>query len=213
MKFVAIDIETTGLDPKLDQILQFGAVIADTEKGILDRFQCNFVYERIRGNPYAISNMSVNHELIMAMDGILKTDMSELSKHNDMNPRNIILDTTRLDTYQSQFEGWYNRFLTENDIIKTPSYAGKNIAMFDLPFIWGAGIKLKARHRLLDPAILYYQEGDETLPDHQTLLQRVGVEKKVAHSAVEDAEDIANLILHKLSPNLSIYSVEETPCE
>ena len=34
MKYVCIDIETTGLDPVNNQVLQFAAVISDTDKMI-----------------------------------------------------------------------------------------------------------------------------------------------------------------------------------
>ena len=53
MKYVSIDIETTGLDPKLDQVLEMAAIVEDTEEklkySIAPKFRALFVYDRMEG--------------------------------------------------------------------------------------------------------------------------------------------------------------------
>ena len=43
------------------------------------------------------------------------------------------------------------------------------------------------RHRVLDPAMLYWQAEDERLPDSKTCYERSGHDDTVAHTALEDA--------------------------
>jgi hypothetical protein len=56
-------------------------------------------------------------------------------------------------------------------------------------------------HRVLDPAILYYQPGDMTLPDSKRCMERAGLAGEVAHTALQDAEMVVRLIRHKLGRN------------
>ena len=58
MKYVSIDIETTGLDPETCQILQVGAVIEDTQNLLpleeLPKFNCIVEHPAYTGSPYAL---------------------------------------------------------------------------------------------------------------------------------------------------------------
>ena len=60
MKYVCIDIETTGLDPVNHQILQFAAVIRDTDKmseplSESPTMVCYVEHENYHGQPYALA--------------------------------------------------------------------------------------------------------------------------------------------------------------
>jgi hypothetical protein len=80
--------------------------------------------------------------------------------------------------------------------------AGKNAAMFDLPFLkekindFGNVIFL---HRVLDPAVLYFDpKTDKVLPDSKLCMERAGIAGEVAHTALEDALAVVKLIRYKL---------------
>jgi hypothetical protein len=80
---------------------------------------------------------------------------------------------------------------------KSVQAAGKNFASFDMQFLYrlpGFTSVIKFRHRVLDPAILYWQPEDERLPDSKTCYERAGIDTKVAHTAVEDALAVVRLI-------------------
>ena len=59
MKYVSIDIETTGLNRETCQILQIGAIIEDTTKYKLlehmPTFNCVVIQEEIVGEPFALN--------------------------------------------------------------------------------------------------------------------------------------------------------------
>ncbi len=75
--------------------------------------------------------------------------------------------------------------------------AGKNFAAFDMQFLKRMPVfedLIAFRHRIIDPAILYWEPDDEKLPDSKTCYERAGYDSKVAHTAVEDAQAIVWLV-------------------
>ena len=80
---------------------------------------------------------------------------------------------------------------------ETVTPAGKNFASFDRQFLKRLPEfekLVKLHHRTLDPAMLYWQVGDEKLPDSKTCYERAGMDPKVAHTALEDALAVVRLI-------------------
>ena len=53
---------------------------------------------------------------------------------------------------------------------------------------------VKLHHRTLDPAVLFWEANDEKLPDSKTCYERAGLDNKVAHTAVEDAQAVVRLV-------------------
>jgi hypothetical protein len=101
-----------------------------------------------------------------------------------------------------------NNFITEKEmndrkITTHQNFVGKNFAGFDRKFldeIFDTN-KLKIRHRVIDPAILYLNSIDEEcLPDLKECKVRSGLfeDNTVAHTAVEDSIDTLKLVLNKL---------------
>jgi hypothetical protein len=76
--------------------------------------------------------------------------------------------------------------------------AGKNFASFDMQFLYWLPNFTEAvrfRHRVLDPAILFWRPlEDDRLPDSKTCYERAGIGSKVAHTAVEDALAVVRLV-------------------
>ena len=176
MKYISIDLETTGLDPSSCQVLEIGAIIDDLsdQKPIeeLPRFHTYVVHEIIMGQPYALS---MHAEIFKRI--ALKTEPYQYLRPEEIEPK---------------FGCW----LWENSVsVFTP--AGKNFATFDKPFLetlpgWKENIK--ARHRVIDPAILYWKPTDDRLPGTEDCMHRAGLGKTVAHTALEDAEVVIELI-------------------
>jgi DNA polymerase III epsilon subunit-like protein len=193
MKFLSIDIETTGLDPQKNQILEFGAVAIDTSCGnapYVDDFRAVFIHQELTGNPIALT---MNSELINEINILLKTkdfdyDEFNYNKSNDVYVRNT-----------EEFQKYFDEWLESIGFTGRLTLAGKNLASFDLKFLEAAGIKIKYRHRMIDPAILYVDWAtDETLPDLQQCLDRAGIVKNVEHTSIADAMDVAELVLKKI---------------
>lgn len=196
MKFLSIDIETTGLDPQKNQILEFGAIAIDTSYPnvpYIADFRAVFVHQELTGNPIALT---MNSELIGEINTLLKSKDFDYDEFNYNKPNDIYVRNAE------EFQKYFDEWLEAINFTGRLTIAGKNLASFDLKFIEAAGIKIKYRHRMIDPAILYVDwEKDETLPDLQQCLDRAGIIKSVEHTSLADAIDVAELVLKKLSCN------------
>lgn len=177
MKYVSIDIETTGLNPENCQIIQFGAVIDDLsiDQNIEDMPQLllNIDPGTIHGEPYALE---MNKEILKEIE--------------HTKPQHKVY----LQMLPLIFKGWLERngFMNEK-----PTLAGKNIAMFDLRFLeklddWKSEW---FRRRILDPSCLWMEpQVDKELPNLNTCLSRAGADREVTHNALEDAIDVVSAI-------------------
>ena len=211
MKFISIDTETTGLDHNKCQVLEFGAVLVDTarKEPIRATFRALFLHDTITGEPYALNmNSSLIEEIVNALSArryedtgfvtaqykccILPDIKLGLKTPVEQNPNNFNISFNR------NFQNWL-RLNNEDNTIRR-NLAGKNLAMFDLPFLRKHNIDMNGRHRLIDPSILYADwDKDEALPDLKTCLERAGLNPVVSHTAVDDALQVANLILAKIN--------------
>lgn len=98
-----------------------------------------------------------------------------------------------------QFAGLFRAWLVAYGLDPSSlQAAGKNFASFDMQFLYrlpGFPQAVKFRHRVLDPAILFWRPlEDDRLPDSKTCYERAGMDGKVAHTAVEDALAVVRLV-------------------
>lgn len=196
MKYVSIDIETTGLSHDCD-IIQFAAVIDDLNNPApldeLPKLNVYFLKNNYLGEPFALS-----------MHGEIFKKISYAKKNKIENDD---------DSYYVQIEDLpsiFRNFLTNNGIsedLRTGNIvitvAGKNVSGFDVPFL-NSKIKdwdgIYMRHRALDPAILYFDPiEDKELPDTAKCMIRAGLKGVVAHTALEDALVVVELLRNKFT--------------
>jgi len=186
MKYVSIDLETTGLCHSTCQIIEFGAVIDDLGdlKPIEEcpTFHCYLLPKIVpsiyAGEPYALSmHPEIFRRIAVREEGYEYIKYEELA---------------------AKFADW----LREQDVNLHFTAAGKNFATFDKLFldrVPGWNDELKIRHRVIDPAMLYWLPSEnEQLPNLETCLDRAGIPKTVQHTAVEDALDVVRLIREKI---------------
>jgi oligoribonuclease len=176
LRYVSIDIETTGLDPETCQILEIGAVWDDWMRPIheLPVYHRLVSHDEYRGNAYALA---MNAPLLKRLSG-------------EREP--WFLDSGQV---ADDFAAWLKGCGWDGKTALTP--AGKNFASFDRQFLkrlprFEQVVKL--HHRTLDPAVLFWQRDDEKLPDSKTCYERAGLDNKVAHTAVEDALAVVRLV-------------------
>lgn len=218
MKYVSIDIETTGIDNENTQTLSIGLVVEDTLdiKPIeeLPKLEIAIVRERIEGEIFAIN---MNRQLIA---DILEYKMAR----TDEERKEIKVRTGREYMYEEDVAKRIFQFLWENgaldgkfdltghmEIVNGKSYpaltskmkpyyfnaAGKNFANFDNKFLerlprWKQC--LKARGRTLDPSVLYIDwKNDDCAPGLSLCKERAGLGDVVTHNAIEDAMDVVML--------------------
>lgn len=220
MVYVAIDCETSGLNPEKCQVLSIGAVVEDTNNLLpleeLPTFHCAILHNEIHGEPFALN---MNKDLLSKIVEY-QTAKGEAAKEAVEKKYNMIFRKEK----DAVVEFW--KFLIRSKVIEfdlelrghiqwdvenecsypligpnTPvshiTVAGKNV-QFDLSFLvrlprWRQ--LLKVRQRVIDPTVYYTDwQNDEALPNLSTCKTRAGFDGHVSHDAVDDSLDIIKLI-------------------
>lgn len=219
MRYISIDLETTGLDPENCQILTIGAVIEDTNNikpmEDLPTFHVAILHRRIEGSPYAIN---MNKEIIesivhyqTAEDDSERFDLERLTGMKFMNEDEVSeafyywlaengfveFDDINSGGYVKMENGKMLPMITNKTKPIHITAAGKNFATFDMKFLvrlprWKQLVRI--RQRVLDPSVLFTDwKKDESLPGLSLCKERAGLDKVVTHDAVDDAKDVIAL--------------------
>lgn len=179
MRYVSIDIETTGLDPERHQVLSFAAVVDDLSNPLplkkLPRFERCLYHETIVGDPVALE---MNAGLIAMLakkgeqrDGVVRPEM--LWKH---------------------FFDWLRQHSLTVPII----IAGKNVSGFDVPFLkrmvpnpenspYLQGWRNAFHYQTLDPGSMFVRADDTSPPSLAECARRAGATVMPDHTALNDA--------------------------
>lgn len=202
MKYISIDIETSGLNPETCQILSFGAIIEDTEnpKSFEEspKFYKVVKHDYIQGEPFALN---LNKDLIEEIKEGVSKDLIEshdfLDSFWDFLGVNDALSQNPLEGHVKNVDGKIipARNMWSKERLKV---AGKNFSGFDKLFIEKIPnfSKIFSFHqRVLDPATLFVDfKGDEWLPNLKTCKERAGIEGEVTHNALQDAWDVIQVL-------------------
>jgi len=207
MKYVSIDIETTGLDPENNQILSIGAIIEDTAKKLnfedIPKFNAIVLQRQIVGSARAIT---MNKGLIELIGEYLEADNETKEKHRKYSGFNFYEPDEVIKEF---YYFLYNNYGTIESEYEIPSIirntkhilinvAGKNFGTFDQMFLkqlpWWQKI-IRVKQRIIDPAILCCDwVKDDELPSLKICKERLGVDGIVAHNALEDAWDVIQIL-------------------
>jgi len=178
MKYISLDIETTSLIPKEENILQIAMVYEDTE--VSDPVECLphlclFIgRETYTGQSYALG-----------LNGWIFDYVSGRKKDASIHP---VVDAPEWEGVALE---WLNNISTGR-----LNVAGKNVAGFDMQFM-PESIKSKFRHRAIDVGSVFVDWSKETL---KSLGEITG--REVAHDALEDARDVIRALrtTYKVTP-------------
>lgn len=220
MKYISIDIETTGLDPVNDQVLSIGAIIEDTNDcrifEDLPKFHGVIKRNRIEGGLYAINLnrdlLETMNQYVCAKDQAEKNDIVHMTGMQFYDENEIVeafyywlakngfvdFNDVNLDGYVTVVNGVSLPAITNKTKPIQITVAGKNFATFDKLFLerlphWKQLIKI--RQRILDPSILFVDwNNDESLPSLPLCKKRAGFDEHVSHDALEDAWDVVELL-------------------
>lgn len=199
MQVCVIDIETTGLNPQVHGITEFGAVMIDLFKPN----QMKQFYRWLNPEGYVWSNycLKLHHEWI----GKIVSRQNKDGSFDKEGPE-ICRDIAQLNF---EFRKW---LFTECGVEVKDEHgnfdrlvgAGKNFGAFDLQFLLAKKFLDCFRHRSLDPGNLYMVKGDKVPPDLRLCKERAQAEGyggfysvEVTHDALSDAVDVAHLLWHK----------------
>lgn len=220
MKYISIDVETTGLEKDRYQILSIGAILEDTTKKLsfeeIPKFHAAILHNEIIGSPFALN---MNSKIIEAI--------TQYQSARDQDEKNDLVQMTGMHFYQEDqvVEGFY-RWLYDNGLVDfdpllggqmikiengktypaltskmkpvTLNVAGKNFASFDKDFLerlprWKQVIRI--RQRIIDPSVIFTNwNEDKAMPSLYECKQRAKIEGIVTHDALEDAWDVIQLL-------------------
>jgi len=192
MKYVSIDLETTGLSAKQHQILEFGAVIEDTENMLpideLPTFHAYLNWETIVGDPYALA---MNWKIL---DIISKPKDWETLGVRVLNPEDLgLVFWNFIDKHFSNDD--------QNVFNGKITVAGKNFGNFDNQFLNNLPNffhHVNFEHRFIDPGSVYFDPRiDEKPPSLEKCLERAGLKKTISHTAIDDAKDVITALRGK----------------
>jgi hypothetical protein len=220
MKYLSIDIETTGLDRENDQILSIGAIVEDTNNLLpfdeIPKFHAAIKRENISGSMFAINlnrmlirtivqyqnakNQDEKNDIVhlTGMQFVDELDVVELLYQ--FCYRNGLVDFTPEDLAKASkvVDGVRYPMLSSNMAKANITCAGKNFGTFDKIFLerlprWKQVFKI--RQRIIDPSVLYTDwKNDESLPGLSDCKKRAGLSEVVTHNALEDSWDVIELM-------------------
>ena len=185
MRYVSLDLETTGSRPQRHQILELAAVVEDTKK-LLPLTELP-AFRRVVRHPEYVGTAGA-----LALNARLLQELAQQEPNPELCSPNELLPQLREFLLQHGFKP------DRKDCVSV-TMAGKNIASFDLGFLRelpGYGTLVRAEPAMLDPAAFYLNwRKDSRLPTMTTCKARAGFsDPKVAHEALADALDVVQLL-------------------
>lgn len=204
MKYISLDIKTTGLDKETGQILQIACIAEDTDKDTpleeLPYLDVIIKADYIMGEPYGVNMNSNLIKIISEGKDSRLIDLKDFPTY--FNDFLIKAGFEYHDCTHSRFidSDWMLDIRTKlNDMpIKIP-IAGKNVASFDIPWVDHHISEFKNyfkfHHRTLDVGSLLVDfKQDSWIPTLDECKKRLGIEGAVTHDALEDARDVIKVI-------------------
>lgn len=177
MRYISLDLETTGLDPTRDQVLSLAMVAEDTEHPNvplveLPHLHLYVKHERYSGDAFALA-LNV---------GILK----ELAAKPEDRIHTVVLSGEDLGRAVAHWLGGQGI-----SRLRKGTLAGKNVAGFDLQFLpW---LKDYFHHRVIDAGSVFIDWKADKVPSLIDLSTRLGTFAPT-HGALDDARAVIDLL-------------------
>lgn len=183
MKYISIDLETTGLDARNNQILEFAAIIDDTE--------CQLSYDEC---PKFHRIIKEPHDGFRGCAYALAMNVDLLKAIADQGPVPIGCVIIEQHHLLEQFTNW----ALDNGVNCKFNAAGKNFAGFDMKFLeacskgWGQWL----RRRYIDIGTMFVDWAeDEELPNLTECVRRATGDRPTnLHSALGDCWDVIKCV-------------------
>lgn len=178
------------------QIIEFAAVADDLKTQLpienLPTFQTYVLHDHYVGEPAALA---MHSEIFKKIANWNKLSINVCTASDLLPKFHTFLAT--LCGYNSAT----NAFQWMEGAIKI-NIAGKNFGNFDSKFLEklpSYGLLIKFNHRILDPAMLYFdpEEDTENLPSTEVCIKRARIDGEVKHTALDDAINVIKLLRRK----------------
>ncbi len=186
MKYVSLDLETSGLDVSYCQILQIGMVITDTTDTTtpveeLPTLDLILEYDAIQGQPYALN-----------MNAWLLNIIAEGKDQRLCSPKESI---HRMEEFLLE-----NGFKIGRDDKIRITVAGKNVGSFDMQFLntllrYQHNSSIHINYKTIELGSLLFDPLNHShVPSLSECLVICGIDSELTHDAVQDARDVIRCI-------------------
>lgn len=207
LKYLSVDVETTGLDTRNDQLVEVAAILDDFSnlKPIEDlpRFHCYIKRDNFSGNPYALSlhadkfkKISEGGDDVLGVGDFVMAFKNWIIDNNGYYDKSMFaVDTELIEELPMNATLEKYRY----DIVKVVG-AGKNFGSFDRAFLenssYGFKDHIKFAHRCIDVGDMYLSVDDVVPPSLDECAERAGLDERcrVNHNAMNEAEMVIKLI-------------------
>ena len=185
MRYLSLDLETSGPNPQRHQLLELAAVVEDSRRPLpLAELPA---FRRV-----------VRHPEYAGTAGALVLNARLLKELAAKEPNPELCTPAELLPQLREFLLAQGFKANKNDCVRV-TMAGKNIAVFDLSFLRelpGWGTLVGAEPAMLDPAAFYLNwRKDARLPTMHICKARARFpDTEVAHEALADALDVVRLL-------------------
>ena len=198
MRYVSIDLETSGPHPQRHQTLELAAVIEDSRRPLpLTELPA---FRRVVSHPEYVGTAGA-----LALNARLLAELARKEPNPELCVPAELLPQLREFLLRHGFRP------NAKDCVAV-TMAGKNIASYDLGFLKelpGYGTLVRAEPAMLDPAAFYLNwRKDSRLPSMSICKARARfADHEVAHEALADALDVVRL----LRPFYELPAYQQTP--
>lgn len=200
MKYISLDIETTGLDPAKNQVLQVamvideitGSTIGDLPVDDLPVFEGLVWHERITGDPEALA---MNVEVIEALASVRWLTPEPVRLVVNFRGRVAPVYRSMDDLVDSAVHWIRVHFgIADGDRRRVP-VAGKNAAGFDVPFLPDELTRL-FHHRVIDVGSVALGSPDLRHLWDEDHVSGLGAlhDGPITHDSVDDARVVVKLL-------------------
>lgn len=198
MKYVSLDLETTGLDRFNHVITEFAMVIDDLKNP-----------RPVETLPAITAYVGHDGDLVWQLPAMImfKDRLEEYSKAEKVCVKDVVarilsfLPAFMIDNFAKKSQD--SAFNAVEELKKQKvTFAGKNFASFDKGFLselpFSEDLMGIMHHRSIDVGTLYFDPKiDDVIPSTEECKKRAGLKGKVAHKALDDALDVVRLIRSK----------------
>ncbi|MBD2723454.1 3'-5' exonuclease family protein [Hymenobacter armeniacus] len=198
MRYVSLDLETSGSNPQRHQVLELAAVIEDSRRPLpLAELPA---FRRVVRHPEYVGTAGA-----LALNARLLQELARKEPNPELCQPDELLPQLREFLLAHGFRPDAHRCVTV-------TMAGKNIGVFDLGFLKmlpGYGQLVRADPAMLDPAVFYLNwHKDSRLPSMSICKARARFpDREVAHEALADALDVVRL----LRPFYALPAYQQVP--
>lgn len=199
MIYFSIDLETTGIDWNEDSIVEFGAILEDTNQQFsfeeIPKFNVLIKHPKYIGTPYALS---LHSEIFKELAKPPGESLEKIISYKDLG--------TEFRSWALQQNKQFNFLNTSELMVNSKisiNVAGKNFGTFDMRFLENLenfNDCVAFNKRIIDPSILYFDESlDSELPNLSICKQRAGInDLNIAHRSIDDAWDVIQVLRGKM---------------